>query len=269
MSTDNIFWRDEQFPYLEIRKTVNSTDCYKTHSHVDFLSVGAVTEGCTVMLCQERRLEVGRGSLVFFNPSEPHSCNPVSGGARSYWMMHLDRGWCAEIQRGIFETGGEYIPLSTDITDDMVLFEDFIHICGSFVSYDEYFDGGPELAEFASDIFFRFCRADAREPVPAVLLEEVSEYIRENYQKSFSLEELAKKFRQNRFHLLRSFKEAFGVPPVSFQMNLRVEAAKKLLRDGRSIADTAQITGFSDQSHFHRVFRKHTAATPGQYSRGR
>jgi AraC-like DNA-binding protein len=44
--------------------------------------------------------------------------------------------------------------------------------------------------------------------------------------------------------------------------------AKRLLAQGRSIIDTALETGFSDQSHFTRVFREHTGATPNQYQAG-
>ncbi|HWV76460.1 MAG TPA: helix-turn-helix domain-containing protein [Isoptericola sp.] len=49
--------------------------------------------------------------------------------------------------------------------------------------------------------------------------------------------------------------------------NDRVTAARAMLRAGRPLAETAYELGFADQSHFHRVFRAHVAATPGVYRR--
>ena len=44
-----------------------------------------------------------------------------------------------------------------------------------------------------------------------------------------------------------------------------VEAAKKLLQEGISLALCAQYCGFVDQSHFHRFFKRYTALTPKEY----
>ncbi|WP_236730505.1 helix-turn-helix domain-containing protein, partial [Pseudomonas savastanoi] len=45
----------------------------------------------------------------------------------------------------------------------------------------------------------------------------------------------------------------------------RIQHAQTQLKSGKMIADVAQETGFADQAHFQREFKKHLAATPGQY----
>jgi len=45
----------------------------------------------------------------------------------------------------------------------------------------------------------------------------------------------------------------------------RAQHARTQLKNGSLIADVAHELGFADQAHFQRAFKKHLAATPGQY----
>ena len=51
------------------------------------------------------------------------------------------------------------------------------------------------------------------------------------------------------------------------QNHLRLVQAKKLLRDGESISNVALNTGFADQSHFSRHFKRLFGVTPGRIQR--
>jgi AraC-like DNA-binding protein len=47
---------------------------------------------------------------------------------------------------------------------------------------------------------------------------------------------------------------------------LRIEKAIELLKDPKnSLADIAYLTGFSDQSHFTRIFKKFTGKNPSEF----
>ncbi len=66
-----------------------------------------------------------------------------------------------------------------------------------------------------------------------------------------------------------AFKTTTGNPPFRWLRAYRVEAAKRLLKEtALSLAEIAYSCGFSDQSHFTRVFTKSTGVTPGQWRRG-
>ncbi|MET7464048.1 helix-turn-helix domain-containing protein [Nonomuraea sp. NPDC005501] len=65
------------------------------------------------------------------------------------------------------------------------------------------------------------------------------------------------------FALLRSFRRAYGLPPHAYVVQLRVRQARKLLEGGMPPAQTAVATGFCDQSHLSRHFRRIVGATPG------
>lgn len=73
----------------------------------------------------------------------------------------------------------------------------------------------------------------------------------------------------DRFQLIREMKRATGLSPLAWRQNTRVLEARRRLRAGERIADTAHSLGFVDQSHFHRVFQAHVAASPGAYRRRR
>jgi AraC-like DNA-binding protein len=80
-----------------------------------------------------------------------------------------------------------------------------------------------------------------------------------------TLAELAERVGASPTHLVRSFAARFGVPPHAYVVGRRVEAARRLLLDGRPPAEVAASVGFHDQAHLTRHFRRHVGTTPGRY----
>jgi AraC-like DNA-binding protein len=66
----------------------------------------------------------------------------------------------------------------------------------------------------------------------------------------------------------RRFKRLRGLPPEQFRLLYRLNDARQLLRAGEGIATVAAITGFSDQSHLGRSFRRFFGVTPSHYRNG-
>lgn len=92
-----------------------------------------------------------------------------------------------------------------------------------------------------------------------------SEYIRENVAENIRLESLAEIARLSPFHLNRTFSAQIGLPPHQFQNQLRIEKSIELLAEKRNLAEIALETGFSDQSHFNRFFKRYTGVTPKRF----
>jgi AraC family transcriptional regulator len=71
-------------------------------------------------------------------------------------------------------------------------------------------------------------------------------------------------------HFARAFKETMGRAPHQYMLALRLERARLLLgaRDA-TISDVAMRTGFADQAHLTRFFRRRYGVTPGAYMRSR
>jgi AraC-like DNA-binding protein len=108
-----------------------------------------------------------------------------------------------------------------------------------------------------------------RLPVQRSKIDRCKEYLRERYQYPVSLDELAAIAGLSRFHLLRSFQLAVGVPPHAYQIQLRVERACRLMQAGARPSQAASAVGFADQSHLTRHFRRIMYVTPGAYRAAR
>lgn len=80
------------------------------------------------------------------------------------------------------------------------------------------------------------------------------------------LQTLAQRAGLSRFQALRAFKRRYGLPPHAYQLCVRVQRAKGMLRDGAAPADVAAHCGFVDQSHFIRHFKRIVGVTPTRYA---
>lgn len=82
------------------------------------------------------------------------------------------------------------------------------------------------------------------------------EYIHDNLNNTILLDEIAKNVEVSKYHFLRVFKSSLGVTPHNYIVFQRVNKAKEEILKGKSMSSTSFSTGFSDQSHFIKSFRK-------------
>jgi AraC-like DNA-binding protein/quercetin dioxygenase-like cupin family protein len=66
----------------------------------------------------------------------------------------------------------------------------------------------------------------------------------------------------------RAFAARYGMPPAAYRRAARLNDARRLLRDGEELAAAAAQSGFADQSHLGRWFRRAFGVTPGRYRHG-
>jgi AraC family transcriptional regulator of adaptative response/methylated-DNA-[protein]-cysteine methyltransferase len=83
-----------------------------------------------------------------------------------------------------------------------------------------------------------------------------------------SLDEIAAQVELSPYHFERLFKRWAGTTPKRFLQCLRVEHAKQLLRDSRSVLDASLEAGLSGPSRLHDLFCTLEAVTPGEFKKG-
>jgi AraC family transcriptional regulator len=106
--------------------------------------------------------------------------------------------------------------------------------------------------------------------LPGHKLRQITNWMSEHAAEEFSLERLAAQAGLSRFHFQRLFKAATGVAPSRYHINLRMEEARRLLRETKmSVIDVALEVGYTDPSHFARLFRRETGLSPSEYRRQR
>ena len=91
-------------------------------------------------------------------------------------------------------------------------------------------------------------------------------YIKNNYMHKIMLQDMANHVYLSPTYFAKVFKDETGYTPGSFLTAIRIDIAKRLLKDiSVSIADISDKVGLESQSYFTRVFKKSEGLTPGQY----
>jgi AraC family transcriptional regulator len=96
----------------------------------------------------------------------------------------------------------------------------------------------------------------------------VLEYLDAHINASVSLKTLADLAQLSQSHFIRAFKASTGVTPYRWLLDARVRRAQQLLVDkGWPLPQIAVESGFADQSHLTRIFRRVTGENPGAWRR--
>lgn len=93
----------------------------------------------------------------------------------------------------------------------------------------------------------------------------VQEYLLSHYHHALTLEDVARALGCSRAHLCRKFQQATQQTPFQFLLNMRIEAAKRLLNAGAPIARVAEMVGFNDPLYFSKVFTAQVGEPPSRY----
>jgi AraC-like DNA-binding protein len=257
------FWHDPALPFIEARAVQDGRHvCYDKHSHPHF-SIGAITGGHSHYLNQRSLQEVGPGSLVLMNPEEVHACNPIADQPWSYLMFYLDTDWLRSQQEEA-GLGSEFRPFDMTASRDPLLYRGLQHLHHQLV---EALD--PLAREVACHLFSRQLLARLTpakwDDRPPQHLQRAAELMQDDSASPLSLSQLSAVAGLTPSHFVRAFSHHYGMTPHAYLLDRRIRHARTLLRQGQPLAEVALASGFADQAHFQRQFKRRVATTPGQY----
>jgi AraC-like DNA-binding protein len=97
--------------------------------------------------------------------------------------------------------------------------------------------------------------------------QELKETIQDHIDTSLTLKEISKDLDISASYLSREFSKYFeDLSFGDYIRKQRIERAKELMENkSYSLTEIAYLTGFSDQSHFTRIFKKNTGQNPSEY----
>ncbi len=255
-------YTDKNLPFIELRYS-NSNTHYKKHFHSTF-SIGVNKEGISNYTNSDKEYILDKNMISIMNPNAVHSCNSCSDVLNEYYMLYLDENWCKNIQESINSEVVKFVHVNEHILKDGNFYIEFLNLCEQIFSEMSYADKEDELINFFIKFFSLFIKENSME-VKDRKFEEIVAYLDKNYKDNISLDELSHLFDLNSFYIIRLFKSQMNLTPHSYLLNVKINRAKELLKDGCSIIDTALECGFFDQSHFHKNFLKIVATTPNEY----
>ena len=134
------------------------------------------------------------------------------------------------------------------------------------------FKTSEELNFWLSNIMVRFidCVFTFKDIKHVDVIYRAVDYIKRNYMRKITLEEIASKAFLSPSYFSKVFKDEMKLNFNTYLNQLRVEVGKNLLRNENiSLADVAISVGYEDQSYFTKVFKKLTGVSPGKYKESR
>ncbi|WP_026291917.1 AraC family transcriptional regulator [Marinobacterium rhizophilum] len=267
-SSNPLFWRDSRMPHLELRKVSDGRKaCYAPHSHTHW-SLGAITEGTSTFCYRDDQHQVGAGTLVLMNPDWVHACNPIDNQPWAYLMLYVDTGWLTQLR---YEAGLLDAPrwqdIATAVITDAGLYEGYVRMVDSLLDPQrELLEKQTQVAAYLSSLMHALA-GQTLPPLPRApeVLQAVAAHLDERATEDVSLDTLCDRSGLSPGHLIRAFKQHFGLTPHAYQINRRIQFGQQELKGGRPIVEAALNAGFNDQPHFQRTFKRLVAATPDQY----
>lgn len=265
-----IFWRDSRMPHVELRKVADGREvCYALHSHTHW-SLGAITEGQSTFICRDDRYHVHEGTLVLMNPEAAHACNPIDNQAWAYLMLYVDTDWISRLRHelGLLDEPC-WQNIATSVVTDRALYDGYCTMAECLLDAKrELLDKQTEVVEYLSVLMHALSGQPVQpgSPIPDNL-QQLAAHMDNHCTDELSLDDLCAYSGFSPGHLIRAFKQHFGMTPHAYLINRRIQYSQRELKTGTALIDVALSAGFADQAHFQRTFKRLTAATPAQYRR--
>ncbi len=257
---------DQGMPFVEIRHSIYQECSFSKHVH-DTFSLGAVLAGQGNVFIRNRSYEIGQNDIVVIHPDEIHSCNPRVGSNWEYLMAHINMDWMKKVLpelASIISMPGQLNPV----------FKNHV-ILRSFVMCYNCLKGiasGRNEESMIVNLLGLLLRVYNNKKSDAEIgkftpscINEVKSYLSQNIDRKVSLQKLSRVVGISPYYLLRVFSQHVGITPHAYLMQIRINLARTLIRQGFPLKEIALETGFFDQSHFTKVFKRSVGVTPKAY----
>ncbi|HEX2946158.1 MAG TPA: PocR ligand-binding domain-containing protein [Clostridia bacterium] len=178
-----------------------------------------------------------------------------------------------------FSTGGNFEVIKARILELVVLLSraaleggaDIEQIFGlnyKYLTQIHDFKSVDELSYWLSGIMARFtdCVFNLTNVKHIDVIYKAVDYIKRNYMKKITLEEVASNVNLSAAYFSAVFKEEMKCNFNNYVNKIRIEMSKKLVADNTiPLVDVANLVGYEDQSYFTKVFRNQVGISPGRF----
>ncbi|PRX98505.1 AraC family transcriptional regulator [Allonocardiopsis opalescens] len=262
------FWHHPAHPAVELVSARYRRYRFTRHIH-DSYTVAVIETGVEEWECRGVLHRAGPGAIGAVNPGDVHTGH---SGVPEGWSYRVIRPDVALMTAIAAEVGaGRGAPLLTDAVIDDPVTAERLRAAHRAAAEGDRLASSTLLRTALATLVTRHASGTAAPPPPRRLPAQVRaarDILHAELLDPPSLAELAETVRAEPFALLRAFRAAYGLPPHAYLVQQRVDRARELLRTGARPAEVAAATGFADQAHLSRHFKRITGMSPGVYRRG-
>ncbi|MFC0107297.1 AraC family transcriptional regulator [Kibdelosporangium aridum] len=231
---------------------------FAPHAHEEF-AIGACTSGVEVIQIGARQYMSGPGDIVVVEPGETHTGGAATPGGFAYRVLYPQ--WTS-----LSETEIPHFP--SPIIHDVELAEQIQRTHALITQWRDPLEAESRLSWVLTELVQRHAgrpeeikRVRAGDQVARVTKDRLADRLLDPP----GLHEIAADLGLSRFQVLRAFRETVGMPPFAWLSQYRATRARALLAAGHRPAQAAALTGFADQAHLTRWFRRVFGVTPGVF----
>lgn len=254
---------------LEVMSARWVAHSFAPHMH-DFFAVSLNDGGRGAFDCRGERHDAAPGTCNLIAPGELHTGRATAGDGWIYRNLHIEVPLMARLLESIEWRGSvDGIRFRSSLVMDRVLATRLVR---AFAGVSEQ----STLLENESLLLSVVACLVTDHLVPGHTLRRVGwelaavtrakEWLQEHSEQNVAIGVLADLTGLSPYYLVRAFHKQVGVPPHRYQTIVRVNRARKLVAAGAALSDVAYLTGFCDQSHLNRCFKKMLGVTPGRYA---
>lgn len=236
---------------------------FEPHRH-DTYALGVTMAGIQTFRYRGEARFSPPGNVIVLHPDELHDGGAGTEDGLTYRMMYIppERFLPAIADRG------RTLPFVTaPVVDDPKLAGLLLEAIGSMDATIEPLKLDELIEEIAAALLDLAGAPEARTgrlARPEVL--RACEFLRENLSRPVSSADLEAVTGLDRFALARQFRQLLGTSPHRYLVMRRLDQAKALITAGEGLADVAAASGFADQAHLNRHFKKALGMTPGRFA---
>jgi AraC-like DNA-binding protein len=263
-------WRPRDLAGLELRRGVSVTGDVPRHWHDEYQFVLGEA-GLGTLAYRGNTLLTPPASLFMVHPGEVHANQALGDAGCTYRTMFVEADVMCRVAAEVYAKphGLPFFPTAVVFESDVL--DGFRRLHAALERPAPVLAREILLLEFLAGVITRFAENRLAPRPPGTERQAIlraRDYLVEHHAENVPLETLARVAGLSPFHFHRVFSEQVGMPPHAFQTQVRVARAKALLRSGAPIPRAAAETGFADQSHLNRLFKRLVGVTPGRYRAG-
>lgn len=217
-----------------------------------------ITGGYTE-IAKSGREEYGPRNVAYLPATHEHRLDIAESGARCF---------CIELHPRYFARLPEEVVMpdqSLRLVEGSIPFL-MSRIFQEFVRMDPFSPLAIESLAIETIVEFARAEGESIDPHPPLWLLRARELLHSRYDQSLGATEIAQEVGVHPGHLARAFRAHYRCTAGEYLRRVRIESAcQSLIHSQKAIGDIALETGFADQSHFCRTFRRLTGSSPAQF----
>jgi AraC-like DNA-binding protein len=260
-------WRPSHLQSLELRLGTAFRHPYPAHWHEELL-VSAITGGAGYLHHRGSSHRTTAGMLFVIAPGEVHANYPCDEGC-SFRSIYAPPSVVRNGVTDLTEQVGAFPDVPSGMVGAARILRSFLRLHDALERATTPLYRDSLLLDFLAHLI-GYNREGSRQQRTlcneSTAVRRAQEFLHEYYAERISLGDLARHVGLSPSYFHRSFCRQTGMPPHAYQTQVRIARAKSLLSRNWPIAKVASETGFADQSHFTRCFKRFVGVPPGQYS---